>query len=288
MTYLLLRLLSLIFIFIPRPVCLAIGRLIGWLFYSFFQKRINVARKNILLMFPKMNIKEREKILYESYKHFGMILMDSIKISNYSVDKIKSLIDSSSTDISDIQNDDGGIIMTAHIGNWEMIIPEMSRSIKKFYIVVKNHKNTSFNKYLDWIRKREHIELITSKAPSKKIIQQLDLGSFIGLASDQNAYNKGIDINIFNSTASLPMGAAKLHIRTKKNIYLVICLLNNNYNYKISIETIQLNTKNSNMHENILTINQLYATRLESYIKSYPHQYFWFHRLLNYKEYNTI
>ena len=100
----------------------------------------------------------------------------------------------------------------------------------------------------------------------------LQKNGLLGLVSDQDAKKKGIFVDFFGIPASTPKGAALFHANTKAPILLGVCIKENFREYKIYFKAID--TKNKNIKE----ITQEYTSHLESYIKEYPDQYFWFHR----------
>ena len=287
MIYFSLRALCIILFFVPRPISLAFGRLIGVLVYKLYPKRINVARINIRKMLPELSKIERENILYDSYKHFGMVMIDFFKTSSFSTSRINALIDDSSLEFENLESNDGGIIMTAHIGNWEMIIPAMSAQMNKFSVVVQTQKNKSADRFFHWIRNWEFTKLVPRNSYTRQLLSDLQSGCFVGLASDQNARASGVNVRIFNNLVSLPLGASKLHAKTEKEISLIICLLDSNFRYKILVENLLLDTINENEENNQLSINQLFANKLEYYIREHPSQYFWFHRIFSKELYDV-
>jgi len=287
LTYFSLRALCIILFFIPRPISLAFGRLIGFVVYKLYPKRINVARINIRKMLPELSKIEHENILYDSYKHFGMVLIDFFKTATYSTSKINALVDDSSLEFKNLGRNDGGIIMTAHIGNWEMIIPAMSAQMNKFSVVVQTQKNKSADRFFHWIRSWKFTRLIPKDSSLRQLLSNLQSGYFVGLASDQNARKSGSNVRLFSNKVSLPLGATKLHIKTGKEISLIICLLDSNFKYKILVENLSIDTISPNAENNQLSINQLFANRLEHYIREHPRQYFWFHRIFSKELYDA-
>ena len=106
----------------------------------------------------------------------------------------------------------------------------------------------------------------------KEMYKVLSNNGLLGLVSDQDAKSKGVFVDFFGTPASTPKGAALFHINTRAPLLLGVCFKENFKKYHIHFKAI--NTKNKNLEE----ITQEYTSQLESYIKQYPDQYFWFHR----------
>lgn len=62
---------------LPFRLQLALGRLIGRMFYRLFPKRVKVARRNLELCFPDMPAAEREQLIRENFKNTGIALLET-------------------------------------------------------------------------------------------------------------------------------------------------------------------------------------------------------------------
>ena len=167
--------------------------------------------------------------------------------------------------------------MTAHIGNWEMILPIIG-NYKKIMAVVKEQTNTGGNIFFHKARSFDNVELISKKSSKRKMLEALNDNFILGLASDQNAKDRGVYLNFFGKPASFPKGAGHFHYTSGKRIAIGFCILNKNYTYEFILKEIQLNKHYEQKDDMIVEINNIYIKLLEKEIKKYPEQYFWFHR----------
>ena len=167
--------------------------------------------------------------------------------------------------------------MTAHLGNWEMILPVINQ-YKKITAVVRDHNNIGGNRFFSECRNLSNVTLISNKGSRKKMIEALNHGEVLGLASDQNAKDRGTYINFFNRKASIPKGAGHFHYLTGKKVVIGFCILNKDLSYTVKLEEISLN-KNCEQKENLIVeLNDVYTKLLEEEIIKSPSQYFWFHK----------
>ena len=113
------------------------------------------------------------------------------------------------------------------------------------------------------------------------MINALQNNHYLGLASDQNAGKKGIEVNLLNIKASIPKGAAIFHIKTKKPIIIAYCIMDKNYNYIFKAKVLDTSNINLKGKKAISTINRRFTEDLEKMIKKNPKQYFWFHKMKN-------
>ena len=276
--YYILRLITIFISLLPRKVALGLGQFFGFFIYNIYPFRKNIAKKNLSLAFPELNASEHETIIKNCYKHYGMILMDFLRMPLLDKKNIKNIFSFDNETIELLKSIDGGIVMTGHLGNWEMFIPGFG--LNNFYmsIVTQTQRSKGAQRFFDWIRKQENTALIPKKASKKIMMGVLNNNKFLGLASDQNAGKNGVNVLFFNSEVSIPKGAGYFHIKTKKSILIGFCVLNHELTYKLSLKKIDKSIINHDKNDLIYNVNQYFSSLLEEEIKKYPEQYFWFHR----------
>ena len=282
--YFIFRLISIFFCFIPRSISLFIGRQIGVIVY-FLSIRKKVAKINIGIAFKHLSDSKKESILFECYTYYGMMLTDFMRQQLINSNNLSDyfIINKKYKEI--LMQGEGGCVMSAHLGNWEYILPFMGLNGFPMDTVIKKQTNDQINKLYIRIRKFKNIKLIFEKNALSALYDALSNKRFIGLASDQNARSKGIKINFFNKKASFPKGAGIFHNRENCGVYMVLCIMGSDYKYHIYVKEIKIDKHNLSEEEVVNQINIEYAKLLENKIKQFPSQYFWFHKKWNKKIY---
>ena len=67
-------------------------------------------------------------------------------IRQYTIRKNKDVYSINDETLNILNSDSGIICMTAHLGNWEMILPIVS-TYKPFTVIVRDQKNTGGDKF---------------------------------------------------------------------------------------------------------------------------------------------
>ena len=276
--YYILRLINIFFTLIPRKIGLILGRSLGFLLYHFIPIRKKIAKKNILLSFPDLTNPACEKMIKDCYKHFGMVLIDFLRMPLLNKKNIKNILPLNDETINLLKSINGGIIMSGHLGNWEMFIPAFGLNNFAMSIITQTQKSKGGEQFFNWIRKKENINLIPKKEPKETMQQALIDNKFLGLVSDQNAGKNGIEVPFFNTMVSIAKGAGYFHIKTKKPILVGFCILTPQFKYKLTLKKIDENIINDDKNDLIYNVNQYFSSLLEEEIKKYPEQYFWFHK----------
>ena len=117
------------------------------------------------------------------------------------------------------------------------------------------------------------------------MLQLLNDGYHLGLASDQNAGKSGVKVKFLEGFLSTPKGAAIFHLKTKKPIIFAYCIMNKKNDYNFSAEILDISKIDPKDEKAIFKINSLFAKNLELIIKKYPEQYFWLHKMKTKKKY---
>ena len=283
-----LTILSNIFQILPRFFSLRIGRSIGLMMYYFYPKRKDIAIKNIEIAFPSKTLTLKHAILKSCYKHYGMVLVDFLRLPKIKKKKDKKIVNIPIESINLLKKYNGGIILSAHIGNWEYIGPSLGINNIKCAGVAQVQHNSKSNKFFNTLRSSKNVKIIPINAGSKIMINYIKQGYFLGLISDQNAGKKGSEAIFFNKTISTPKGAAAFHLKTHSPILLGFCILHKDLNYELSFQKLNLKGLPKNSDEAIIEINQRFTSLLENMVCKYPEQYFWFHKKWNHDNYKKI
>ena len=207
--------------------------------------------------------------------HYGLISFEFIRNVFKQVSSSDFIIDEKSKNI--LRKKTGLIFMTAHIGNWEMLLPIVNR-YKKMLAVFREQNNSGGDKFFRKARTYDNITLISKKGSKRLMLESLYENCALALASDQNAKDKGVYVDFFGKKASFPKGAGHFFYKTKAEIAVGFCILDNDYKYNLDIKYISLENINEQKDNLIVKINEIYAKHLEKEIIKYPEQYFWFHK----------
>ena len=119
--YYLLNLLSFFFRFLPRKIALMVGRRLGLFIFCVYPLRKSIALTNLKIAFPNKSESEIHDLIKLTYQHYMIVMFEFLRQRYLKAKNIQINIDSVTRDL--LSSDKGLILMTAHLGNWEIIIP---------------------------------------------------------------------------------------------------------------------------------------------------------------------
>ena len=273
MTYYSIKIFSVLISVLPRKLTIKIAIFFGTLINLVLPKRKQVAMKNLSIAFPDKSMKDIKNIIKKTYQHYMIVLFDFLRHKSF--DDKNIFIDKQTEKILSMKN--GLIFMTAHIGNWEMIIPILNK-YKKITAIAKVQKNSGGDRFISEMRNLNNVTLLPLGSSTVEMIHALNNDQLLALASDQNAGVKGVRVPFFGKELSIPKGAAYFYHKTQLPIIIGFCMLNNDNTYTFKLEKLVFDNKYENIEELFKEVGIKYNTILENKIKEYPEQYFWFHK----------
>ncbi|MES2678128.1 MAG: lysophospholipid acyltransferase family protein [Pseudomonadota bacterium] len=252
-----------------------LARLIG--------KRIsvhNLAKQNITKSLPNLNAAEVDEVLDGMWDNLGRIVGEFIHIAKFSGKELMNyaeLDEESKKNIADIKrNFKGGIIFSAHIGNWEIgpkIFLENGMNVKTVYRPLNNQAVDEMTS------KIRGVELISkSSKGNKQIIEEIKNGNYVVILADQKI-SDGILVPFFNRPALTTASIAKLAL--KYNVPLIPARsmrIGKEFKFKVRVEKPIEFQKTANINnDSVIDLTTKINQKLEEWIKEYPAQWFWVH-----------
>ena len=284
--FLFLKFKSKIYCALPRPLSLALGRMTGRFLYYFIPLRKKVALINLRIAFPEKSNHEIKCILKKCYLHFGMLIADFLRLPTLNKKNINNLIELDHKTKTLLGKDNPCIIMTGHIGNWELFLSVFGYNNYRASGVAKTQKNKAGDRFFSWIRACDNTLIIASDGnPIKDLSKAFNKGYHLIFISDQNAGEKGTKNYLFNAPTFTPKGAAIFNVKNDTPILFITIIMNKDYSYSIDSKKLNLVFKNDLKEQKVIDINDAYNKELENSIIKSPEQYFWFHKKWDKKYY---
>ncbi len=259
---------------IPRSLVLPLGKFIGLVAYKLLTKPRRKALNNLNSAIGiKFSADEIHKICRRNFEHWAISLFEVIGLLKVKTSKdLSSKVKVSNLELlnESLKDGNGVILLTPHLGNWEITAAYLSLRGYKFAVLAKEVYDLRLNDILLKIRGGRKIVNI----PRDSIftaVKYLKSGYILGILPDQATNVSGIYVDFFSKPAYTPIGPAKLSIKTKTPMLLF-------YNYrdaggKINIVFDSILENYSNEEE--LTLK--WSKKFEEYILKFPEQWVWLH-----------
>lgn len=175
----------------------------------------------------------------------------------------------------------GGIILTAHIGNWELgalILSELGYPLTAIALPHKEKSvNSFFNKQRECLGK---LKVVPTNIAVRKCLKKLRDNELVAVVGDRDFFQHGEMINFLGYPTILPKGPAAFSLKTGAPIIPVFFIRDNEEQYVLHIcEPVFPDTIMHQDRSEAEKVRQLigqYIPAVENVIRAYPDQWMMF------------
>jgi KDO2-lipid IV(A) lauroyltransferase len=173
----------------------------------------------------------------------------------------------------------GAIILTGHLGNWEMAGAAIAASGIDLDAVARGMANRRFEADLFEVREQLGIGLIDRDQALKGVLRSLRRGRVVAILGDQNASDGGVFVPFFGELAATARGPALFALRTGAPLFVGILVREPGWRQRYTAELRRVEVPpTGNLEADVRTLVVEYTRELERAIRRVPEQYFWHHR----------
>ncbi len=243
--------------------------------------RKEVVFKNLDIAFPEKDRSWKENIAKKSLINISRVLLEFPRAPDYvksgEIEDIFSI--ESGKELIEQYKDEGLILVTGHIGNWELLGAGLSWNFGEINALAYRQKTEVVNKVLTRIRNASGIRIIYHNEPKKKLIRALKDRKILVFLVDQNTIRKrGIFVDFFGVPAITVTFPAKLAVKYKKPILFVYSYFEEKTKtYKCEISKINF-LIDKDEEETACNIVRAYTKKIEEAVRKHPDQYLWTHK----------
>lgn len=276
----LVRLLNIIFRFIPISVSLWFGRRLGSIVYTFNKKRRLVAYANLKAAFGKektpRELRAITKRVYQNLVQTFIEILNLTKVNKKYVDKYVQIPDRYLI-TNAAKSGRGTILLTAHFGDWELSNLTSSMIGFPIIVLVREQKMKRLNELLNRLRESKGCKVARKGMSTKNMIRALHDKNIVGILSDQDAGKNGVFVDFFGRPTSTHAGPAEIAKRTDSLILPNFIVRVKGPYHKVCLEN-YIDFRQIKGDDDVKEGLQKFANILESYIRKYPDQWLWPHK----------
>ena len=254
---------------------------IATLFYSPLGIRRRVAEKQIAAAFPELSSREVRRVARESYRHLGRVAAEVALFSRLDGAGILSHMAAiAGLELFESQRAEGrgAIVLTGHVGNWEIGGAATAASGIPIDVVVRLMGNPMFDEYLTQTRARLGMTVVRDRDAVRHTARALRDGHVMAFLIDQSGLHIASSfVSFFGRPAKTPRGPAVLALRLGVPVFFGVSIRLPDDRYHIHIREI-VTERTGNTETDVDAILNEYSRALEHFVREAPEQYFWQHR----------
>jgi KDO2-lipid IV(A) lauroyltransferase len=260
---------------------IASGRIIGTLAYVIDAPHRRIVRRNLRLAFPDWSQEKIRQTSKRVFQHLGATFVEICQLATYSksdvVDRVRVV--GAERWRHALDNRQGLIIVSAHLGNWEFGMQFASCFMQKPALgVAKRIRFQPLNQWVHHLRTRFGTSIIHKKGALPDMRQALRRDEIVCLLVDQSKRKEGVDVNFFGHRVPATPAAAFLSIRCKSPILPIFCIREASGQLTIHVERPIKTRWSGDLRADVQANTQLITDTVEGMIRKYPEQWFWVHK----------
>jgi KDO2-lipid IV(A) lauroyltransferase len=276
--YLLYRLGQVIALGLPLKLAYGLAVVISDLRYPFAAADRAVLTANLKAIFPAILPRQLRGITLQVFRNFAKYLVDFFRFPLLDEKFIRQKVHIENLVYLDeaLKEGKGVIVVSAHLGNWEMGGAVVGRLGYKIAGVALSHTDKRVNDFFINQRKQQGLEVIPFEHAVRGSLAVLRNNGILALVADRDfTRNGGVEVDFLGRKAILPRGPAALALKTGAVILPVFMLRNTDDSFTLKIER---PIRQSDRQTDELGLVYVYKAVIEEYVKRYPEQWYFFRR----------
>lgn len=265
---------------IPLRMAYALAKILSGVYYIFAFRDRRMVTDNLKVIFPLKGDREIASIRFRVFRNFAKYLVDFLRFKKldkkYISNNVK-IINMESVK-EGLRRGKGVILLTAHLGNWElggMVISQLGYSL---LTVALAHKSPKVDRFFNDKRESKGMEVLPLGKAAKGCLRGLRHNRLLALVGDRDFTDKGRVTDFFGKPAILPEGAAVLSLQTGAVIIPGFMLRNKDDSFSLIFEKPLEFNLSMNRDKDLDNIISKYKSVFEEYIRAYPDQWYMFRR----------
>lgn len=278
--YILYRIGQFVALHLPLKIGYKIAVFISDLRYIFADQDRRNVKANLKVIFPDKSEREICKIRIRMFRNFAKYLVDFFRFEKLDTEYIKKNIKIENIHYFDeaLSKRKGVIVLTAHLGNWELGGVVIALLEYPFWVVALPHKDSRVNKFFNFQRQSKGLQVIPLGRAARQCLNVIRENKILGLVGDRDFTENGVVLDFFGRPAFFPEGPAAFALKTGAPIVPGFMLRNPDDTFTLRIERPVEFTPTGNKEKDFAELVGRYKALFEEYIRKYPDQWYMFRR----------
>lgn len=278
--YLLYRIGQFIALSVPLNISYKIAVSFSDLHYFFAYKDRRAVRENLKIIFPDKSESQIRRIRIRMFRNFAKYLVDFFRFSKVDKEYIRKNIRVENRHYLEeaLAKGKGVILLSIHIGNWELGAAVVALAGFPLWVVVLPHKEGKVDHFFNSQRESKGVKIMPVGRAARNCLHLLKENKMVALLGDRDFTEKGIVLDFFGKPAFFPEGPAALALTTGASIVPGFMLRNSDDTLTLRIERPLEFIPGTDKRQDIANAIAQYKPIFEEYIRKYPDQWYMFRR----------
>jgi len=267
---------------LPRPIAIAVGKFLGFAAYGLMSRLRKVGLRNLQIAFPEMAEKQRRRIVFQLFQGLGRQLAEFCMFPRYTAENARKVATYDGFENYEAARAAGRgvLLLTAHIGGWE--IGSFVHSIfgNPIKIVVRRLDNRKVDALVDRYRTLHGNETFAKEDFARGLLGAMKAGETVGILMDTNMTPpQGVFVDFFGVPACTPSGMARVALRSAAAVVPAFTIWDTQLRkYRVRFDPALKLVSTGDDDADAVANTALFTRVIEEYAAKYPEQWLWVHR----------
>jgi len=248
-------------------------------FFTFLRKNRAILMRNYSMIFHHRSKSELKWLALRTFRNFSKFIYEFIRIPAMNLKKVREdFVFEGLERIEEVlRRGKGAIIMTAHLGNWEL--GGIAFSLKGFplTVVVLPHRSRRVTDFFDRRRSSKGLKVVQVGEAKRETLKALRRNECVAILGDRTFSGRGISFPFFGRPVQFPLGAFQLSARTGAPIIPTFNIRRRDGKFLLIFEPpIFFNQRTDKFQEDLRECLKRWTSILERYVRQYPDQWYLF------------
>lgn len=213
--------------------------------------------------------------VYLNHFRFGQVILDRFGV--YAGKKYRFISEEQSVFDEKETHEKGFVMLSSHVGNYEMAGYSLRPKIKKYNALVFAGETETVMENRQRILSQNNVRMVPVKDDLSHLFllnTALDEGEIVSMPADRIfGSQKSIECQFFGKNARFPLGAFAMAVQKEVDVIAVFVMKEGMRKYRIYLREIQYDRQLSK-REQMSQLAQHFAAQLEEIVRRYPTQWF--------------
>jgi KDO2-lipid IV(A) lauroyltransferase len=274
---------------IPRSQLIRLAIPLGKIWYGLDHYHRRIALKNMWSAFGRekkaFEIKQMVRANFIQLVRVTLEIPSLLKLSRHNLDAYVDISGQENLK-SALARGKGVLVLTAHLGNWELMALAASIELDlPMNVMARPLDSVPFDRVITEIRSRTGNQVLNKDKSAGIVSQMLNENQVIGILLDQNSsWYEGVYVPFFDKRACTNKGLAMFAMRYGAHVVPVFNIRLADGRYRIIFEPPLKLVRTGDVSRDILENTARFNTIIEKYVRMAPDNWLWVHRRWRIKE----
>jgi len=264
---------------LPRELALSVGvslaTVVFWLSHHDRDRACQHIKRSLGLDDPLVV----RQLVRRCFQNLGKNLMEFMQIPRMLPEKLHQFVTFEGKEHLDwaLSQGNGGIILTAHFGNWELLAASIVANGYPLNPIVRQLRSKRLDQIVRVHREKAGYSGIDRDTSVRIALRCLKRNELIGIVADVDTRTNGIFVDFFGKPAYTPYSPVAIALKTGAAILPTFIIRQPDDSHHAIVEPPLILHRSGNQRQDLAVNTQRFTQVIESYIRRYPEQWIWMH-----------